>query len=139
LHGIQLNHTTLFILNIFPQAWISPCIYLGLVKKIDGQVGPSIIMLSIQVAHVLCMVLWPWPWVRDQGKGLQRCEPRMKPKSHISCSQECRRMWRNEPTHSQMGSHFGNWSFDGLLNFLRAISKVKTHLIENFLISLKIS
>ncbi len=26
------------------------------------------------------------PWARDQGKGLQRCGPRVKPRSHISCS-----------------------------------------------------
>jgi hypothetical protein len=30
----------------------------------------------------------------------------MKPKSHISCSWKCRRMWGNEHTHSQMNSHF---------------------------------
>jgi hypothetical protein len=28
----------------------------------------------------------------NQGKGLQRCEPRGKPGNHISCSWECRRM-----------------------------------------------
>jgi hypothetical protein len=33
----------------------SPCIYPWLVKKIGGQVGASITMLSIQIAHVLCM------------------------------------------------------------------------------------
>ncbi len=25
-------------------------------------------------------------------------------------SQKCRRLWRNEPTHSEVGSHFGSWS-----------------------------
>jgi hypothetical protein len=30
--------------------------------------------------------------VRYQGKGLQRCKLRVKPRSHISCSQECRRV-----------------------------------------------
>ncbi len=28
----------------------------------------------------------------DQGKGLQRCGPKVKPMSHISCSHECRRV-----------------------------------------------
>ncbi len=51
----------------------------------------------------------PQPWAHNQGKGLQRCEPRGKPSSHISCSWECRRMWRNEPSHSQISSHFGSW------------------------------
>jgi hypothetical protein len=27
----------------------------------------------------------------------------MKPRSHISCYRECRRVWGNEPTHSQLG------------------------------------
>jgi hypothetical protein len=32
-----------------------------------------------------------------EGKGLKRCEPRMKPESHISWSRECRKMWRDKP------------------------------------------
>jgi len=30
----------------------------------------------------------------------------MKPGSHISCSWECKRVWGNEPPHSQVNSHF---------------------------------
>jgi hypothetical protein len=52
---------------------------------------------------------------------------------------ECRRVWGNEPTHYQVNSHFGNWSPNGLSNFQKTISKVKTHLIEGFFISLKSS
>jgi len=59
--------------------------------------------------------------------------------SNISCSRECKRMWRNEPSHSQVNSHFGSWSLNELPNFQRAISGVKTHWIETFLISLKSS
>jgi hypothetical protein len=33
--------------------------------------------------------------------------------------------------------HFGSWSPNGLPNFKRAIAKVKTHLFEEFFISLK--
>jgi hypothetical protein len=73
----------------------------------------------------------------NQSKGLRRCVPRRKPMSHISCSRECGRVWENEPSHSQLNSHFGNWSFDGLLNLQRAIAGVKTHWIEEFFISLK--
>jgi hypothetical protein len=60
-----------------------------------------------------------------------------EPKSHISCSQECKRVWGNEPSHSQMNSHFGNWSPNGLPNLQRVIIRVKTHWIEMFFISLK--
>jgi len=35
--------------------------------------------------------------------------------------------------------HFGKWSLDGLSNLQKAITKVKTHWIEKFLILLKIS
>jgi len=31
--------------------------------------------------------------------------------------QECRKVWWNEPSHSQMNSHFGNWSPNGFSNF----------------------
>jgi hypothetical protein len=41
--------------------------------------------------------------------------------------------------HSQVSSHFGNSSLDGLLNLQRVIEGVKTHWIEIFLIPLKIS
>jgi hypothetical protein len=73
----------------------------------------------------------------DENKDLQRCGPKVKPNSHISCSWECRKVWGNEPTHSQVGFHVGNWGHDGLLNFLKIISRVKPNWIKNFLISLK--
>ncbi len=40
---------------------------------------------------------------------MQGCEPRGKLKSWISCSRECKRMWENEPSHSEVSSHFGSW------------------------------
>jgi hypothetical protein len=45
----------------------------------------------------------------------------------------------NEPPHSQVSSHFGSWSPDGLSTFQKMIVRVKTHWIEKFLVSLKIS
>jgi hypothetical protein len=30
-------------------------------------------------------------WARDQGKNLQRCAPKVKPRSHIPCFRKCRR------------------------------------------------
>jgi hypothetical protein len=47
-------------------------------------------------------------------------------------------VWGNESSHSQVSSHFRYWSLDGLLNLQRAIVGVKTHWIEEFLISLEI-
>jgi hypothetical protein len=42
-----------------------------------------------------------------------------------------RKVWGNEPTHSQMGSHLiGSWSPSGLLIFQRMIVWIKTHWIE---------
>jgi hypothetical protein len=79
------------------------------------------------------LVLRTWPWVRNQGKGLQRCGPKVKLKNQILCSLQCRRVWRNEPTHFQMNSHFGNWNPNGLPNFQKEISRVKIHLLKNSL------
>jgi len=77
-------------------------------------------------------------FVTTLALGLQRCGPRVKSRSHISCPRECGRVWGNEPPHSQVSSHFGSWSPDGLPNLQRIIAWVKTHWIEEFFISLKI-
>jgi hypothetical protein len=37
---------------------------------------------------------------------LARLRAKRKPRSHISCSRECKRMWGNEVSHSQVNSHF---------------------------------
>ncbi len=60
-----------------------------------------------------------------------------KLRSHISYSQKCRRVWRNEPSHSQVNSHFESWNLNGFSNFQKAITKPKTHWIEEFFISLE--
>jgi hypothetical protein len=74
---------------------------------------------------------WSWfIWVNWHSWGVHCCNPslrlttkasackgegqRGKLGSHISCSQECRIMWGNEPSHSQVNSHFENWSPNGL-------------------------
>ncbi len=41
--------------------------------------------------------------------------------------------------HSQMGSHFGSWSLNGLPNFQKTIIGVKTHFFGKFLTPLKSS
>jgi len=80
------------------------------------------------------LALGSWP-----SKGQQRCEPRVKLGRHISCSRECRKVWGNEPLHSQVSSQFGNWSPDGLSNLQREIAGAKIHWIEEFLISMESS
>ncbi len=52
---------------------------------------------------------------------LAKVQVRVKPTSHMSCSWKRRRVWGNEPPHSQANSHFGSWSLDRLLNFQRVI------------------
>jgi len=94
-------------------------------------------MIVIKRELHLSFMSQPWHWACDQVKSLQGCGPRRKPKSHISCSRECKRVWGNKPSHSQVNSHYGSWNFDGLPNFQRATAGVKTHWIEEFLILLK--
>jgi hypothetical protein len=53
-------------------------------------------------------MLHPYPWARDQGKGLQERGPKERPGSVGECE--------NEHSHAQMSSHVGSWSFDGLPN-----------------------
>jgi hypothetical protein len=51
-----------------------------------------------------------------------------KPGSHIPCSREYKRVWVNEPSHSQVNSHFGSWSPNGLLNLLEGNYKCQNPL-----------
>ncbi len=39
--------------------------------------------------------------------------------------------------HSQVSSHFGSWSPSGLPNFQKIITRVKTHCIKEFIISME--
>jgi hypothetical protein len=70
-------------------------------------------------------------------QGFAKVWAKNEPGSHISCSWECKRVWGNEPPHSQVSSHLGSWSPKGLSNLQRAIARVKTNWIEEFLISLE--
>jgi hypothetical protein len=42
-------------------------------------------------------------------------------------SWKCKRMWGNDPTHSQVDSHFGNWSLYEIPYIQKVISRVKIH------------
>jgi hypothetical protein len=46
--------------------------------------------------------------------------PKGKLGSHISCSQECKKMWGSEPSQSQVNSHFGSWSPKWILKFSKS-------------------
>jgi hypothetical protein len=46
---------------------------------------------------------------------------------------ECGKMWGNKPTHSQVDSHFGSSSLDGLPIIQRVVWKIKIHWIEDSL------
>jgi len=86
------------------------------------------------IKYVTTLALGSWPKQR-----FTKVRAKTGPGSHITCSRKCKRVWGNEPSHSQVNSHFGNWSHGGLLNVQRTVSCVKTHWIENFFISLKSS
>jgi len=58
-------------------------------------------------------------------QGLARLWAKKEAGSHVACSRGCRKVWGNQPSHSQGSFHFGNWSLDGLPNVQRAIAKVK--------------
>jgi hypothetical protein len=49
-------------------------------------------------------------------QGFAKVQVKSELGSHISWSQESKRVWRNEPPYSQMSSHFGGWSPNELLN-----------------------
>jgi len=58
-------------------------------------------------------------------QGFVKVQAKIEPRSHISCSRECKRVSGNQPSHSQVNSHFRNWCPNGLLNFQRAIARSK--------------
>jgi hypothetical protein len=74
-----------------------------------------------------------------KAKGLQECRPKKKVGSHITYSRECKKMWGNEPSHSQGNSHFGRWTPDGLPKLQRVIWRVKTQWFMALFISLESS
>ncbi len=61
---------------------------------------------------------------------MQECRPREEPMSVGECD--------NEHSHSQMNSHFGSWSPNGVPKLQRTITKVKTPRLVEFFISLEI-
>jgi hypothetical protein len=85
-------------------------------------------------ASLLVIMLQPWPWARDQSKGLQGCGPRGRPESPIKCCKEC----------EGMNLHIPKWTpivrvgvSNGLSNLQNAIARAKTHRLEVFFISLE--
>jgi hypothetical protein len=50
-------------------------------------------------------------------QGFAKVQAKTGSRSHIPCSRECKRVWGNEPSHSQVNSHFGSSNFNGLPNF----------------------
>jgi hypothetical protein len=54
------------------------------------------------IVATLALGLWP-------RQGLARVRAKRE-------AWKCRRVWGNEPSHSQVRSHFGSWNFNELLN-----------------------
>jgi hypothetical protein len=78
----------------------------------------------------LTLDLWP-------KQRFARLRVKREVRGHTSCSRECKRMWVDEPSHSQGNSHLGTWSPGGLPNFQGMIVRVKTHWFKKFFISLE--
>jgi len=53
----------------------------------------------------------------SQGKDIAKVRAKRKPKSHITYSRECKKVWGSEHSHSQGNSHFERWSPGGLPKF----------------------
>jgi len=73
-------------------------------------------------SSVTTLALGSW-----RRQGLTKVWVKSEAGTHISYSQECGRVWGNEPSHFQVSSHLGSWSLDRFSNIQRAISGVKTH------------
>jgi hypothetical protein len=67
------------------------CLHLTSQKFFDNIMGPI---------TTLALALRP-------RQGLAKVWAKSEPRSHISCSWECKRLGKNEPLHSQMSFHFG--------------------------------
>jgi hypothetical protein len=67
--------------------------------------------VTFEAKVVATLALGSWP-----KQGLAKVHAKNEG-VHISYSWECRKVWRNEPPHSQVNSHFGSWSPNGLLTF----------------------
>jgi len=75
--------------------------------------------------NVITLALGSWP-----KQGLARLRAKKG-------SPGVKKMWGNEPSHSQRSFHLGSWSPSGFLNVQRMIVREKTQWIEDFFISLK--
>jgi hypothetical protein len=76
------------------------------------------------MSYVTTLAFSSWP---RQGHGkVQAKNATQESRSH---SRECGRLWRNEPTHSQVDSHIGIWS---LMDFSESNSKSQNTLDLGF-------
>ncbi len=107
-------------------------------------VGPSCYTMKLYISiifhyhlHHICRN--PNFGLATKAKGLTTVRAKTRPRSHITYSWECKKVWGSEPSHSQGNSHFGRWSPGGLPTFQRVISGVKTQWLMTFFISLESS
>jgi hypothetical protein len=56
--------------------------------------------------YYCCPILTTLALGSQSRPGLERLRAKRKFGNHISCSQECKRMWMNKPSHYQRSSHF---------------------------------
>jgi hypothetical protein len=57
------------------------------------------------IEYVATLALGSWP-----KQGLQGCKPKVNPGVTSHAPKECKRVWGNEPSHSQVNFHLDSWS-----------------------------
>jgi hypothetical protein len=94
-----------------PQMFFFPWLF-GLLKvKFCSCLPPCVLQACKNRIDVATLTLGLQP-----RQGLAKVWAKSELRSHISCSQECKGVWGNEPPHSQVNSHFGSWNPNRLLN-----------------------
>ncbi len=83
--------------------------------------------LENNIVIVTTLALGSWP-----KQGLARLQTKREARESHLMLPRVQNNVRDEPSHSQVNSHFESWSFNGLLNLKRAIVRVKTHWIQEF-------
>jgi hypothetical protein len=72
-----------------------------------------------------------------KARGLQGCGPKKGPRSHFTCSRECKKFEGMNPHTPKGTSMLGVGVPKGLPNCKSAIARVVTHRLEEFFISLE--
>jgi hypothetical protein len=85
--------------------------------------------LQLTISYVATLALGSRP-----KQGVVRLRAKRETQESLHMFPGVQRVWRNEPSHSQVNSHVGNWTPNGLPTLQSAIAGVKTHCLEKKII-----